>query len=399
MTAERTRRRPPWGMVALFVGGVAVMTAFAVVAIAAGPPGGSAATAAGAFAPGVGATSASLLELQKGDGRAAPDFHLTDQYGASMSLSEFRGRPVVLSFNDDECADLCTLLAEDVVQADRDLGAAQNAIAFVSINANPYHPAPADVASWTTDHGLGSLPNWYFGTADAATLAKVAADYGVRIELDAASQSVVHGTEIFFIDPKGHEAAVGQFGTDSANTAPFAHAMAQMAMDLQPSSARTRVGGSDLGVPSADGTAIGSQPAGFRLPLLTDPAKTGGTAADRGRYTVVNFWSSSCTACRSEMPDLEQEFVLLGSKVSFVGVDVADPASAGSAFAAAAGAGYPLVSDADGTVAGRFQVTGLPFTVILDPAGRILIRHAGRMTREQLDYLLRSIDPELPPAS
>ncbi len=397
MRAGRSRRRPPWGFVALFVGGVAVMTAFAVVAIAAGPPGGTA-TASTDFAAGIGATSASLLELQKGDGRAAPDFHLTDQYGRPMSLAEFAGRPVVLTFNDDECADLCTLLAEDVVQADRDLGSARDSIAFVSINANPYHPAAADVASWTDDHGLGHLPNWYFGTGDAATLARVAADYGVRIELDAATQSVVHGTEIFFIDPKGRKAAVGQFGTDSANTAPFAHAMAQMAMDLQPTEIRTAVAGSDLGVPRADGTAIGSQPAGFSLPLLTDPAKKAGTAADRGRYTVVNFWSSSCTACRSEMPDIQQEFLLLGSKAAFVGVDVADPAPAASAFATAAGAGYPLVADADGRVAGRFQVTGLPFTVILDPQGRILIRHAGRMTREQLDYLLRSIDPELPPA-
>ncbi|MFP3381375.1 hypothetical protein SB767_34210, partial [Bacillus sp. SIMBA_069] len=81
------------------------------------------------------------------------------------------------------------------------LGALRKRVAFVSINANPYYPAVSDVADWTTAHGLGSAANWYFGTAPAAQLAAVAQAYGVPIRLDAADRSVVHGTEIFFIDP------------------------------------------------------------------------------------------------------------------------------------------------------------------------------------------------------
>ncbi|MFP3670212.1 hypothetical protein SB717_34565, partial [Priestia sp. SIMBA_032] len=82
-----------------------------------------------------------------------------------------------------------------------------------------YYPAVSDVADWTTAHGLGSAANWYFGTAPAAQLAAVAQAYGVPIQLDAADRSVVHGTEIFFIDPSGTERALGQFGTDAASTA------------------------------------------------------------------------------------------------------------------------------------------------------------------------------------
>ncbi len=39
----------------------------------------------------------------------ASDFHLTDQIGSDVSLSDFRGKVVVLTFMDSQCKDTCPI--------------------------------------------------------------------------------------------------------------------------------------------------------------------------------------------------------------------------------------------------------------------------------------------------
>ncbi|MDQ6753702.1 MAG: redoxin domain-containing protein, partial [Actinomycetota bacterium] len=325
---------------------------------------------------------------------SAPDFHLTDQNGKPTSLSQYRGKAVVLSFNDDRCEDLCTLLAQDVAAANRDLGPAATDVVFLSVNANPFHPAPSDVKDWTDSHGLADAPNWIFATGTPGQLKDTAARFGVPVTADPKTQDVVHGSELFFIDPAGKEVALGQFGTESANTAPFAHTMAQMAVDLLPQASGTAVGGPEP-VPataSGPGSAVLNAPApGFTLPQLNDASKTMSLAATKGRYTVVNFWASTCSACVQELPALETAHRQLGPGVAFLGVDVADPAKSGAALASKSGTTYPLLTDANGTTAGAYRIPGLPFTAIIGPDGMLLVRHAGTFTSEQLVYVMKNL--------
>ena len=114
-------------------------------------------------------------------------------------------------------------------------------------------------------------------------------------------------------------------------------------------------------------------------------------AGTHGSYTVVNFWASTCSACVQEMPALEEAHHVLGSSVAFLGVDVADPAGAASTFARTSGVTYPLVADANGTAAGTYRISGLPFTAIIGPDGTLLVRHTGTFTAEQLEYVVRTL--------
>jgi cytochrome oxidase Cu insertion factor (SCO1/SenC/PrrC family) len=41
----------------------------------------------------------------------APDFRLMDQHGDLVSLSDFKGKVVVLTFFDSQCQDVCPLTA------------------------------------------------------------------------------------------------------------------------------------------------------------------------------------------------------------------------------------------------------------------------------------------------
>jgi cytochrome oxidase Cu insertion factor (SCO1/SenC/PrrC family) len=365
----------------------------AIVAIAASHPLAATGTSGTTpVEPGIGPAASVLLQLDilPPPQDSAPDFALTDQHARPTSISQYRGKAVVLSFNDDVCQDLCTLLAQDVAAADADLGAAANNVVFLSVNVNPLHPSVKDVLTWTDSHALGGTANWVFATGTAQQLARAADQFHVPVTLDPKTHEVVHGTELFFIDPAGREAALGQFGTQSANTALFAHAMAQMAVDLLPTAARSPVTGpSDAAAPGT--VALNSPAPSFTLPQLNNPATDVSLARTRGKYTVVNFWASTCSACLREMPDLQTAHRTLGDSARFVGIDVADPAGPAAALAKRSGVTYLLLADVNGTAAGAYRIPGLPFTAIIGPDGNLLVRHPGTFSAEQLEYIIATL--------
>lgn len=403
MSIENQTPRPPKqpdrarGFLWATAGGVLALALIVVLVVALIPGGSPSKSSAAESSTAIGEPAASLLELANlgVDHSRMPGFSLTDQRGAPLTLAQFAGRVVVLSFNDDQCEDLCTLLAQDVAVANRDLGPLAKKIAFVSINANPYYPAVADVKSWTDTHGLATASNWYFGTGPAATLASIADKYGVPITLDPKTRTVGHGAQLFFIDPKGDQAQVGSFGTGAASTALFGHAMAQLAVSLLPTPERGPVGGPAVTAAVLNSAQLGATPTPARLPSLAASSVMVGTAPPAGQFEVLNFWASTCSACVQELPALQSEFAKVGKSVQFIGIDVSDTSRSGAAFASRAGVTYPLAADTAGTLAGRFQVTGLPYTVILDPSGKVIVRHPGAFTAEQLDYVLDTFDPAL----
>lgn len=349
---------------------------------------------------GVNQATADLLGLTPTptDPVAAPGYRLTDQHGRVVDAAGLRGKVVVLTFNDDRCLDQCAMLAGDIIAADHDLTASARAhIAFVSINANPYYPTAEDVRTWSDQHGLGDVPNWSFLTGTPAQLSAAARAYDVPIQLDPATRSVAHGSQIFVIDPAGRIVEQAAFGIESADTAPFGHGLAALADDALPASLRGPVGGANLTAVVPGGTDIGDTP-----DPVTGPALIGavpGADPTRGRYTVLDFWSSTCAACDTQLPDDQAEADALGPSVAFLGVDVGDTAAAGQAVVRRTHITFPVLRDPAGTQAARFRVGELPYTVILSPTGTVLVRHPGLFTTEELDYTLRSLDTALPPGS
>jgi peroxiredoxin len=379
------------------VAGLTIAVSLAGILLMAPPrPGTTAGTAASVTAePGINVATAQLLQLDvlHAPLDTAPDFTLTGQNGTQVSLSQYRGKSVVLSFNDDQCQDLCTLLAQDVTEANHDLGAAAADVVFLSVNANTAHPAVADVKAWTQDHGLASEPNWVFGTGTPAQLKAVADKYHEPLGINPETHDVIHGSELFFINPAGKEAAIGQFGTESANTALFAHGMAQTAADLVPGRAGTPVGGpTPSGGTAAKPAALGQPAPGFTLPTLDKTGTPTSLNGTKGKYTVLNFWASTCTACTQELPALQQAHQDLGSSTAFLGIDVADPAGPATDLAARSHISYPLLADTSGATAGAYQIPGLPFTAIIGPDGTLLLRHPGTFTTEQLEYILHTLE-------
>lgn len=160
----------------------------------------------GGSAPG--SATGNLMGLSTVPARPAPPISLTDQSGRPLTLAALRGRVVVLDFFDDRCIDLCPLVADELILAERHLGAAGRRVAFVAVNVDAAHASVADVRAFTDQHGLNRLPQWYFLTGPITALERIWSAYDVEVQVATATGVVYHSTPMYFIGPGGEERAV-----------------------------------------------------------------------------------------------------------------------------------------------------------------------------------------------
>jgi protein SCO1 len=146
---------------------------------------------------------ANLMGLSPVPNRQAPDFTLTDQNGRALSLTAFRGTAVVLEFMDPHCTDICPIVSQEFIDAYRDLGADKSHVAFVAVNVNQYHAGIADMAAYSHEQRLDSLPSWHFFTGSTDALREVWQAYGVQVEAPNPNADIVHTSVVYFIDTQG----------------------------------------------------------------------------------------------------------------------------------------------------------------------------------------------------
>ncbi len=129
----------------------------------------------------------------------APGFTLTDQFDQPVSLRSFRGKVVLLAFNDAECTTICPLTTTAMVDARRMLGAAGSKVALLGIDANPTAISVKDVRAYSELHGMTRA--WDFVTGPLAQLKAVWASYHVAVEIEAGQ--IDHTPALFVISPQG----------------------------------------------------------------------------------------------------------------------------------------------------------------------------------------------------
>ncbi len=114
----------------------------------------------------------------------------------------------------------------------------------------------------------------------------------------------------------------------------------------------------------------------FRLP---DTDGTMRTLEDwAGKVLIVNFWATWCPPCRKEMPAMERAWRKVKDKgVVLLAIHVGGNEDRIWAFLTDYDITFPVLIDKTGAVSRAWRTIGLPTTVVVDPAGRMVLKAIG----------------------
>ena len=109
----------------------------------------------------------------------APPFTLTSQDNKPVSLADFHGKVVAVSFIYTGCPDICPLLTQKMVDVQDALGEEFGAkIAFISISFDPEHDTPEVLKDYAQFWGA-KPEGWSFLTGSLEAVSDVTRRYGV----------------------------------------------------------------------------------------------------------------------------------------------------------------------------------------------------------------------------
>ena len=96
----------------------------------------------------------------------APSFTLQDADGRKVSLSDFKGKIVVLNFIFTNCPDFCPLHAEKVAEIQKmvNITPMKELVEFISVTTDPARDSGPVLKDFGENHGLSPV-NWTFLTA------------------------------------------------------------------------------------------------------------------------------------------------------------------------------------------------------------------------------------------
>jgi cytochrome oxidase Cu insertion factor (SCO1/SenC/PrrC family) len=141
----------------------------------------------------------------------APAFSLRDQHGQPVSVSAYRGHPVIVTFVDPLCRNLCPLEAHVLNAAVAEMPAAQRpTILAVSVNvyANKRADLLQDVRKWSL------VPQWHWAVGSRAALAAAWKQYKIGVSVVTKRIAgntinyITHTEAAYVIDSSGHERAL-----------------------------------------------------------------------------------------------------------------------------------------------------------------------------------------------
>lgn len=112
----------------------------------------------------------------------------------------------------------------------------------------------------------------------------------------------------------------------------------------------------------------------------------------QGKYLVLYFWATWCKPCRHEVPELITLYKGFGARNAVVVGIAVDNADKVAAFAKQYGINYPLLVGGDEAMELSKKmgnhIGGLPYTIVIDPRGRVLQTLLGETKEGTLTSIL-----------
>ena len=304
----------------------------------------------------------------------APDIKLVNQFGQPMSLSQFRGKVVMLGFEDSECTTVCPLTTQSMLQAKQMLGAAGDQVQLLGVDANPTATSVADVLAYSRAHGM--VNQWDFLTGSVAQLKAVWSAYHIAVQIEKGQ--IDHTPALFVIDQQGREQKLYLTQMAYSSVAQSAEVLADELSSLLPGHPHVASQESLASITAqgpSDHVALSSATSGTKVVL--------GPGAPR---LVMFFatWLSEVSNLKSELID-GNAYAATARKDGLpplVAVDetVVEPsAQAVHAYLGSLGTSlsYPVALDTTGRVADGYGVQDQPWFALVSASGKIIWSHDG----------------------
>jgi cytochrome oxidase Cu insertion factor (SCO1/SenC/PrrC family) len=200
--------------------------------------GGCATRGPAAPGPGGGAAGADAAAAGNGNvdigtplgGRPAPDFTLVNQFGQAMSLSQFRGTVVLLSFDNALCTTVCPADHAGDAAGQAASGRGRRRCAAARRGRQPRRHVHRGRDGYSRARQM--VNQWDFLAGTRAQLAAVWREYGIYAQVE---QGVVdHTPAPFLIDQRGRERRIYLTAMACSSISQQAQVVAQQVSGLLP---------------------------------------------------------------------------------------------------------------------------------------------------------------------
>jgi cytochrome oxidase Cu insertion factor (SCO1/SenC/PrrC family) len=314
--------------------------------------------------------------------KPAPDFKLVNQFGQPMSLSQFRGKVVMLAFEDSECTTVCPLTTQSMVLAKELLGKAGSSVQLLGVDANPDAIQVANVRDYSRVHNMTN--QWDFLTGSLAQLKSAWKSYNIAVQIE--SGQIDHTPALYVIDQQGRLQKVYLTQMAYSSVTQSAQVLATELASLLPGhpklSSLQSLGAISAQTPSATVTLPAAAPAAGG----TGSASASTVTLGPGKPRLVVFfatWLTETSDLKSELMNLNTYAKTAASKhlpaLTAVDETVTEPSpTAVSSYLHQLGPlSYPVALDETGRVADGYGIQDQPWLALVNKAGKITWQHDG----------------------
>jgi peroxiredoxin len=110
----------------------------------------------------------------------------------------------------------------------------------------------------------------------------------------------------------------------------------------------------------------------------------------KGKPVLLNFWATWCAPCVLEMPNIRKFYESYPGQFHVLAVNAGEPRLDVERFAKDMGLPFDVLLDPAGKAQELYQIRGYPASFVVDAQGVIRVQHVGLMTEDNLaEYLLK----------
>ncbi len=159
-------------------------------------------TATGSPTPDPTATTAAYSGGTVKPVKAAPELGLRTWNGRRVTMADYKGKAVLVTFIYVNCPDICPLIVDNLVRVKDRLGPAGKRLRIVAVSVDPVGDTPLAVKRFLTTHRATGDVDYLIGSRDRLEAAWARWGIGARADKDNPSL-IEHSGVIWGVDARG----------------------------------------------------------------------------------------------------------------------------------------------------------------------------------------------------